>query len=210
MFDGVDVSTNARLPKGIVVQGGFSAGRERTNNCYAMNDLSLVSFNTGTSFTAGTPRLSAYCDVRPPFQPNVKALVVYPLPWWGLQTSATYQGLPGPQILANATIRNADIVPTLGRSLSSCPATGACNATVSVALIPPGTLFGDRLQQVDFRVSKAVKLPQGRRVQGIVDVYNLFNGSAVITQNNAFGSAWLRPTQILQARLVKFGFQLDF
>jgi Carboxypeptidase regulatory-like domain len=210
VFDGIDVSANARLPKGVVVQGGLSAGRERTNNCYAMNDLTLVSFNTGTNFTAGTPRLSEYCDVRPPFQPNVKALAVYPLPWWGLQTSATYQSLPGPQILANATIRNADIVPSLGRSLSACPATGACNATVAVSLIPPGTLFGDRLHQVDFRVSKAFKLAQGRRVQGMVDIYNLLNGSAVITQNNSFGSAWLRPTQILQARLVKFGFQLDF
>ena len=32
---------NARLPRGIVVQGGVSSGRERTNNCYALNDLSL-------------------------------------------------------------------------------------------------------------------------------------------------------------------------
>ena len=210
VFDGVDVSTNVRLPRGLVIQGGFSTGRERTNNCYAMNDLSLVSFNTGTNFTAGTPRQTAYCDVRPPFQPNVKALAVYPLPWWGLQTSATYQGLAGPQILANATIGNAAIAPSLGRSLSACPATGTCTATVSVSLIPPGTLYGDRLHEVDFRLSKTVKLPQGRRIQGIVDVYNLLNGSAVITQNNSYGSAWLRPTQILQARLVKFGVQLDF
>jgi hypothetical protein len=210
VFDGVDVTANARLPKGIVVQGGVSTGRERTNNCYAMNDLSLVSFSTGTVFTAGTPRLSSFCDTSPPFQPNVKALAVYPLPWWGLQTSATYQDLPGPQILANATIRNSAIAPSLGRSLSACPATGVCNATVSVSLIPPGTLYGDRLHELDFRLSKTVRLAQGRRVQGIVDVYNLNNGSAVITQNNSFGSAWLRPTQILQARLVKFGVQLDF
>jgi hypothetical protein len=39
------------------------------------------------------------------------------------------------------------------------------------------------LHEVDFRVSKTIKLAQGRRVQGIVDGYNLFNGSAVITQN---------------------------
>ena len=210
VFDGVDVTANSRLPKGLVVQGGVSTGRERTNNCYAMNDLSLVSFSTGTVFTAGTPRLTSFCDTRPPFQPNVKALAVYPLPWWGLQTSATYQDLPGPQILANATIRNSAIAPSLGRSLSACPATGVCNATVSVSLIPPGTLYGDRLHELDFRLSKTVRLAQGRRVQGIVDVYNLNNGSAVITQNNSFGSAWLRPTQILQARLVKFGVQLDF
>jgi hypothetical protein len=59
-----------------------------------------------------------------------------------------------------------------------------CNATVSVSLIPAGTRYGDRLHEVDFRVSKTVKFARGRRVQGIVDVYNLFNGSAVITQNN--------------------------
>jgi hypothetical protein len=127
-----------------------------------------------------------------------------------MQTSATYQGLPGPQVLANAAIRNADIVGSLGRSLSACPATGVCNATVSVSLIPPGTMFGERLHQVDFRLTKAFKLPQGRRIQGMVDLYNLLNGAAVITQNNTFGSAWLRPTQILQARLLKFGVQLDF
>jgi hypothetical protein len=210
VFDGIDVSTSVRLPKGLVVQGGLSAGRERTNNCYAVNDLSLLSFNTGTVFTAGTPRLESFCDTRPPFQPNVKALAVYPLPWWGLQTSATFQGLPGPQILATATIPNASIAPSLGRSLSACPATGACTATVPVSLIAPGTQYGDRLTEVDFRISKTVKLAQGRRIQGIVDIYNMFNGSAVITQNNSYGSAWLRPTQILQARLVKFGVQLDF
>jgi hypothetical protein len=71
-------------------------------------------------------------------------------------------------------------------------------------------MYGDRLNQVDFRIAKTVTFAQGRRIQGIVDVYNLFNGSAVITQNNTYGSAWLRPTQILQARLVKFGFQLEF
>ena len=210
VFDGVDLTVSARLGGGIVTQGGFSIGRERTNNCYARADLSLVSFNTGANFTAGTPRLDEYCDVRPPFMPNVKALIVYPLPWWGLQTSATYQGLPGPQILANATIRNADIAPSLGRNLSSCPLTGTCNTTVSVGLVPPGTDYGERLNQVDFRVAKTFDFGGGRRMQGIVDVYNLFNGAAVITHNNTYGTAWLRPTQILQARLLKFGFQFEF
>jgi hypothetical protein len=209
VFDGVDLAANARLPKGVVVQGGVSVGRERTNNCYAKDNLSLVSFNTGTNFTAGTPRLDPYCDVRPPLQPNVKALVVYPLPW-GVQASATYQGLPGPMILANAQIRNADIAPSLGRNLSACPAAGTCTATVNVSLIAPGTVYGDRLNQVDIRFSKSFPLPGGRRIQGMVDVYNMLNGSAVISQNNTFGAAWLRPTQILQARLVKFGTQIDF
>ena len=204
VYDGVDINASARMPRGLVVQGGVSIGRERTNNCYALDDLSL------TEFGAGTPRLGAYCNTRPPFQPNVKALVVYPLPWWGLQPSATYRGLPGPQILANGSITNAAIAPSLGRNLTPCAPTGACTASVSVSLIPPGTVYGERMNQTDFRVSKTVAFGGGRRIQGMVDVYNLFNAAPVLGQNNTFGSSWLRPTSILQARLVKFGVQLDF
>jgi hypothetical protein len=205
VYDGVDLTANARLPRGIVVQGGINLGRERTNNCYAMNDLSLVSFTTGTNFTAGTPRTTAYCDTRPPFRGNIKALAVYPLPFWGLQAAATYQGLPGPEILANHTMRSAEIAPSLGRNLSS-----GANGTVAVSLIPPGTEYGDRLNQVDFRLTKGFPVGAGRRVQTSVDIYNMLNGAAVISQNNTFGPAWLRPTQILQARLVKFGVHVDF
>src|SRR6202008_3622339 len=121
IFNGVDVSLNARLPRGGVASGGTSIGRVATNNCFVVD----------------SPQALLNCDTKPPFQPNVKALAVYPLPWWGLQTAATYQGLPGPQILATATIPNASIAPSLGRSLSACPATGACTATVAVSLIPP-------------------------------------------------------------------------
>jgi hypothetical protein len=94
------------------------------------------------------------------------------------ETSATYQGRPGQQILATAVIPNAAIAPSLGRNLISCPApAGACTSTASVSLIPPGTQYAARINQVDFRISKVVKLPQGRRVQGIVDIYNVFNGA---------------------------------
>src|SRR5437016_13629844 len=31
--------------------------------------------------TAASPYTSAYCNVRPPFQPQYKLLAVYPLPW---------------------------------------------------------------------------------------------------------------------------------
>ena len=44
----------------------------------------------------------------PPFQTQVKLLAVYPLPWGGIQTSAAFQSLPGPQIAANYVATTAE------------------------------------------------------------------------------------------------------
>src|SRR5678816_363635 len=79
VFDGIDVSVNARLAGGVRLQGGTSTGRTTTNNCFVID----------------SPQQLRFCDVRPPFQTQAKVLAIYPLPWWGLQTSATYQTLPG-------------------------------------------------------------------------------------------------------------------
>jgi len=63
--------------------------------------------------------------------------------------SATVQSIPGPQILATAVVPNAQIAPSLGRNLAA-----GANATATVQLVAPGTQFGDRLNQVDFRVQR--------------------------------------------------------
>jgi hypothetical protein len=195
VYDGFDLNINARLARSVTVSGGVSVGRERTNTCYALTDLSFA-------FTGA--RLQSRCDVRPPFQPNIKFLAVYPLPWWGLETNATFQSIPGPQILASETVTSAQVAGSLGRNLSAGP-----NGTATADLIAPNTVFGDRLNQVDFRLAKRIAI--GRvRVQGSLDFFNLFNGDPIISQNNTYGSAWLRPTQVNQARILKLGAQLSF
>jgi len=42
VYDGVDLTASARLPQGVVFSGGVTVGRERTNNCYELSNLSLV------------------------------------------------------------------------------------------------------------------------------------------------------------------------
>jgi Carboxypeptidase regulatory-like domain len=202
VFDGVDLTANARLPHNILASGGVSTGRTRTNDCFESSDLSLAFPASTGSTSVIAPRTSAFCDVRPPFQPNLKALVVYPLPWGGIQTAATIQSLAGPQISATYSINNAIAAPSLGRNLSE--------GTVTVDLVPPGTLYGDRLNQLDFRVSKIFKFGAKGRIQGNVDLYNMLNANPVLALNTTYGSAWERPLQILEGRLLKFSAQLDF
>jgi hypothetical protein len=118
--------------------------------------------------------------------------------------TVAYQGLPGPQILANYVATNAQIVPSLGRNLSA-----GANGTATVPLIAPGTLYAARLNQTDFRVTKIFTVGK-MRMQGNFDLYNLFNNSAILTPNTTYGPQWQQPNSILQGRLVKFGGQLTF
>jgi hypothetical protein len=188
VYDGVDFSVSARLPRGVVIQGGTSTGRTMTDDCFIVD----------------SPQALLNCRTEPPFQTQVKLLGVYPLPG-GFLASATFQSLPGPQITASYTVPNSIIAPSLGRNLASGP-----NGTAVVPLIAPGTLYGDRLNQLDLRGSKTFRLWGERRVQINVDLYNSLNAGAVLAHNNTFGGAWLRPTQLLQGRLLRFGAQLDF
>jgi hypothetical protein len=100
VYDGVDVTLSARFGAGGQLSGGLSTGRTATNRCFVVD----------------SPQELRFCDVRPPFQPQVKFVGSYPLPWWGLQLSGVLQSVPGPQILADQVYTNADVRGTLGRS----------------------------------------------------------------------------------------------
>jgi hypothetical protein len=202
VYDGFDLGATARIPQGVTLAVGLNTGRSRTNNCFMINRPDLAYPGTAAGVTS--PRADAFCDVRPPFLTQVKGYAVYPLPWWGLQASGTFQSLPGPMITASYVASNQVIVPTLGRNLSS-----GASGTVLVDLIAPGTQYGERLYQTDVRVTKTFRLGT-KRLQGMFDVYNMFNANPVLTLNTRYGTNWLRPLSILNGRLFKFGAQFDF
>ena len=72
-------------------------------------------------------------------------------------------------------------------------------------------MYGDRINQLDMRISKT--LPYGHsRTMVAMDLYNALNSSAVLTYNNAFvpGGTWLQPTSILTPRFVRLTVELTF
>ena len=186
IYNGVDFSVNLRLTGGAVLQGGTSTGRVTIDNCFVVD----------------SPQQLLNCDITPPFMTQVKVLGVYPWPWWGIQTSATFQSLPGPEITAARSYSSAEVIGSLGRPLTS--------GTATVPLMAPGTEYAGRLNQVDFRLSKVFRFTSKARILGNVDLYNMFNASPTLALNTTYGSAWLRPLQILQGRLLKFSGQIDF
>ena len=177
-------------------------GRTETNYCFAVDSPQGTGLPPAQGGTSAAGLLN--CDVKPPFQPNVKLIGVYPLPWQGVQIAATFQSLPGPQITASRTYTNAEIQPSLGRPL----ATGAAGTAV-VPLIQPGTMYDERLYQLDFRVSKIFRFGQ-RACRRTWTSTTRRTPAPSCRTTLTYGSNWLRPTGILQGRLVKFGAQFDF
>jgi hypothetical protein len=187
-WNGVDVVLNARLPQSAVLQGGVSTGRTSTDNCDVVVHLNNPS--------------PLYCHVDTLFLTQFKLLGAYRVPKVDVQVSSTFQSTPGPAIAANYNAPNALVQPSLGRPLSG----GAANVTVNV--VAPGTMYGERMNQLDLRLSKILKF--GRIRTGLnFDLYNALNGNAVLTLNSNF-AVWQQPIGILSARLVKISAQVDF
>jgi len=194
-WHGVDAQATARL-SGLMVQGGISSGRRLTDICdvrRALPELNIAGL---------TAPLNPYCRVVEPFLTQFKALAAYTVPRADVQIAATVQSIPGPVVAANVVYPTAVVAGTLGRPLAGNTATAVVNA------IAPATEYGDRLNQLDFRVGKLVRLARTRMAFN-VDLFNALNANAVLTENASF-AVFRQPIAVLNPRLVKFSVNLDF
>jgi hypothetical protein len=153
-----------------------------------------------------SPRQNAYCDVVNPWsaQLQFKGSAAYTIPRWDAQIAGTFQNLPGIPDYATYIALNSVVAPALGRNLAA-----GSGGYVTVDLIPPYTKFENRYSQLDLRLSKTLKVGK-TRIQGMMDVYNVLNGAGVLAIDPRYGPTFLLPTNIMAARLFKFGAQMNF
>ena len=212
IFNGIDVTMNARLKEGAQFAGGLSTGRTVENSCATVDYPQDAKTGVGANIVRANtdPIVPGYCRSTPPWLAGtqVKFMLIYPLPF-SLQTSVIYQNFSGIENTATYTATNAQIAPSLGRNLAQCAAGAACTATVTMALDPPGSSYEPRLQQVDLRFSRTLRLDK-YKLRGNLDVANLFNANSVLNVQRQYGPTYLNVLQIMGGRLMKVGLQLDF
>jgi hypothetical protein len=200
-FSGVDFTFNARPRPGVLLQGGTTTQRQTTDNCDVVRYAGVEPPPRGAGLPVFNPS-ELYCHVTGKFLTQLKLVGSYTVPRIDVQLTASFQNLPGPEIAANYVATNAVVAPSLGRNLSG----GANNVTVN--LIPPRTMYGERLNQLDLRIGKILRV--GRtRFTATLDLYNALNSSDVLSLSNAFVT-WQAPQGILSARFVKVGMQVGF
>jgi hypothetical protein len=189
VWNGMGMTVNARMQNGLLVQGGVDFGALTNDTCEIREKL------------PETATVNPFCRTEQP-STQFKLLSSYTVPRIDVQLGATFQSLQGPEILANFTATNAIIAPSLGRNLAGNA------ANVSVNVVEPGTMYGERLNQLDIRAAKILRFGRTKATLNF-DVYNVLNVDTVLTVNNAYAS-WQRPTSMMLARFAKFGLQFDF
>ena len=209
-WHGFDINLNARLSNGLRLQGGTSTGRGVRDNC------DITAALPETLITLGTYQRVDSCHVTEPFLTQVRGLMSYVVPRVDVQLSATFQfkpgtgGIGGNDTASNGSSLDANwftpasiIVPALGRPLLARAVGQSINLTTD------GELYGNRINQVDVRVAKILRLAGTRTMIGF-DLYNLFNSNPTLTWDQNYGVNYLRPTGILMPRFVRFNATVDF
>lgn len=208
-WNGIDLTINARPRGGLMFAGGVSTGRTTTDNCEVLAKVVPVATALGGGSTAtgagvgpttNNPSL-LYCHVEEALRTQFKGFGSYALPWMGLQLAATFQSMPGRQISALIPYTSAQVAGSLGRPLSTA-------TQVNVSAVAPGTMFSERVNQLDVRIGKVLRFGRARSAVNF-DLYNALNTDVILSQNNSY-IGWQQPLEIIQGRLAKFSVQFDF
>jgi len=195
-WNGVEVNVSARVRNGLTLSGGTSTGRTSTDTCEVRAALPEIA------------PTNPYCHVNNPFLTQIKGLASYVVPKIDVSVSTAVQSIPGANLNANYTVPGAQLAAAFGR---------AATGVTTINLVAPGTLQGDRINQIDLRAGKIVRF-KGFRTQFSVDLYNALNANPTQTYQQTFiipapstgSSSWLAPQGILPARFAKFTAQFDF
>jgi hypothetical protein len=194
-FNGVDVTLNVRAAQGITFQGGTSTGETVTDNCEIRQALPETS------------PLNPFCHRESGYLTQFRGLAAYTIPRIDVLVSTVYLDKPGQpgidaSLNANWVVPQTAYISSLGRVCTGCVPGGPLPGTFS--LLEPGTLYGDRIRELDLGIKKVLGFGGTRTTVGL-DIYNVLNSNVTLTYNNTFvpGGAWLTPTEIMTARIFR-------
>ena len=201
--DFVSFTVQRRPQNGLMLGGGVDTGKTVEDRCFVVD----------------SPQELLNCRIERPLasQTQLKLYGSYDLPA-GFVVSGVFRNeaaLRAPaggqttSIEAVWAAPNAVVAPALGRNLAACGTRVPCTATTSIAIVKPYTLFEGRLNQMDLRLTRSVTMGRSK-LQANLDLYNAFNRSPVVGVVTGFGASWLRPSQILDGRLIQVSANLTF
>ncbi len=143
---GFDIGLNARLPRGIIFQGGLSTGHQTTDFCDVEDPAKAGNKALVEMLAVGVPAVNNSlntCHMEQNWLPQVKFLGSYTVPKVEVQIGASFQSIPGIEYAATYAAPNTASSPS--RS-AACRPSGVATGTTALGLVQPGSFYGDAVQ----------------------------------------------------------------
>jgi hypothetical protein len=210
VWDGFDITANARLRSGLHMQVGTTTGHAKVNTCEVD-----VRYNqaAGASPQGPDPR---GCNNVEPWRTTLRGLASYTIPRVDVLVSATLRSQPPDAITATWQVPNSAIAAALGHLPPGATATGTTNVTLTDN---EHRVYADERQtQIDMRFAKILRFGRARTDVG-VDLFNLLNTDYATnfnttyiynTDNTPRPGGWGTPTGIYAPRFVRLNFTVNF
>ena len=225
-YNGYELSFSARLPHGATLFGGTTSERMLWTLCNEESNPNNLLYCDARNSNI-------------PFRTQLKLSGSYPLPY-GIQIGGSFQSIPGYLLTATGfspayVIPSATNLPSVSapagagtvwliNRTTTYPANckGPCTpgalvipnmtaAQLAVPLVPPGTEYAERVNQVDVSLAKWFQI--GRtRLQGQLDVFNALNRSDVLSVRllNYGTPGYMQPSSVLQGRIIRIATQVKW
>jgi hypothetical protein len=199
VYNGLEFSANARLPRGITIFGGWTAERNLTKFCSANknnpNGVTQTDLYLGETVAAG----GQYCDESKfdvPFRHEFKVAGNTPL-IYGITFGTIVQSYGGAQ-------RHITWQPA-----ASLYPNGQRTNSETILISKPGSVYQPRWTQWDINFKK--NLSAGKVNFSVqLDVFNLMNGNAVFATTDTWGANLGQVTTIQQGRLPRVAVQMKW
>jgi hypothetical protein len=80
----------------------------------------------------------------------------------------------------------------------------------TVALLPAGQVRYPSVNLLNLRIAREFVIRDRYRIEPILDLFNITNAQTVVSENSAFGSAYLAPSNTVNPFLARIGLKVSF
>ncbi len=198
LYTGFEASFNTRLPGGAMVFGSWTM--EKNTSVFCESNDNPNGPPTGDLYQGrNVAQGGRFCDQRNfdmPFTQEFKLAGNYSLPL-GVDIGAVLQSFGGLERVITWQPA-ANLYPNGQRTQSQ-----------TIILTEPGSLFGERWDQLDVNFKKNIRY--GNKVHTFqLDIFNVFNNNSIRTMNDTVGTSLGQVTAIMPGRFPRLGYQFKW
>jgi hypothetical protein len=175
-----------------------------SNKSQLLTGFDVSSYETWSFASAISQDIATDTAGGPPQDPNRQRYNNYLDYWhWQYKALGSYQLPYGVDVSGSIRIPKGE---PYGRTLNIA---GLTQGSLTLTVEPMGTFFYPTVKLVDLRFAKRIPIGRGR-LEGLLDLFNLTNSSAVLTTNNQTGTTYGNVLTTVNPRIARLGIRWAF